>query len=247
MLIVANWKAYVDSLVRAKKLVALAKRLSGKGKHELVLAAPTPYIGALSPGNRSKVTFAAQDLSISAGGAETGEVTAAVLRDLGISYVILGHSERRAKGETDQEIAGKVERALAQGIAPILCIGERERDEDAQYLKILRTQIAAVYEGLSQKERLSIVIAYEPVWAIGKTAADAITPQDLGEMALYIRKILSEYLSGRSSLKTRILYGGSVEPQNARDLLAGSGVDGFLIGHASVDEAAFEGIVRAIS
>ena len=245
MLIVANWKAYVDTKEKAKKLFATAKRLSGKV--DIVLAMPYPYIGMCAGGPKTKVALAAQDVSISTGGATTGEVTAGLLAELGARYVIIGHSERRAMGETDELIFEKVQRALAHNLIPILCVGERERDMDAQYLSGIRAQLAAVFSHLSQKERLSMIVAYEPIWAIGKTAADSIQSVELEEMILYIRKVLSDYLPGKSAQKVPILYGGSIEPSNARALAGGSGVDGILVGHASVDAPTFTALVKAVS
>ncbi|MBP6860616.1 MAG: triose-phosphate isomerase [Candidatus Pacebacteria bacterium] len=247
MLIVANWKAYVEEGKRAKALFALAKRLSGKYKHEIVLAPSFPQLGLLAPGNRTKVRFASQDVSVVTGGAQTGETTAQVVKDTGATYAIIGHSERRGSGEDDAIVALKVQHALAQGLIPILCVGERERDQSAEYLGFVRAQLAAVMAPLSQKERMQVVVAYEPIWAIGKSAAEAILPADLAEMSLYIRKVLGDYLPGKAPAKTRVIYGGSVEPGNIRDLAAAGGIDGFLIGHASVEVPSFASLVAAIS
>ncbi|MDB5265034.1 MAG: triosephosphate isomerase, triosephosphate isomerase [Parcubacteria group bacterium] len=246
MLIVGNWKAYVETVEKAKKLFASAKTLASKGETEIVVAPPAPYLGVIS-GGKNKVALAAQDVSITTGGAQTGEVTVALLAELGVTYAIVGHSERRARGETDAMVAEKVRHALAHGITPILCIGEKERDPDAQYLKRIREEITSVFVALSQKERMQIVIAYEPIWAIGKSVLEAITPAELAEMVLYIRKVLGEFLPGRGNLKSRVLYGGSVEPANARQLAAGSGIDGFLVGRASTDAATFAALVKAVS
>jgi triosephosphate isomerase len=246
MLIVGNWKAYVSSHAKAKTLFAAAKRLSTQAGIEIAVAVPAPYIGLLAPGNRSKISIAAQDLSLSTGGATTGETTAALLRDIGVSYAILGHSERRALGETDTIVLEKVQHALANKIIPIICIGESERDMDGNYLKFIRAQISSIYQALTPKERLQVLFAYEPIWAIGKTAAQAITSADLTEMMLYIRKILADYLPGKSSSKIRIIYGGSVEPGNIRLLAEGTGVDGFLPGHASADANSFIALVKSL-
>jgi triosephosphate isomerase (TIM) len=245
MLIVGNWKAYVDTAAKAKALATAAKKLA-EGEHEIVIAPSAPHLGLLA-GGKGKLKYAVQDLSLSTGGATTGETPTSIYADLGVSYAIVGHSERRAMGETDVVVLEKVKHALAQGMTPILCVGERTRDTDAQYLKLVRTQIGSVMEGLSAKERLSLVIAYEPVWAIGKSMLEAITHDDLAEMILYIRKVLSDYLPGKASSKVSVLYGGSVEPGDARSLASGTGVDGFLIGHASADAALFKGIVKAVS
>ena len=246
MLIVANWKAYVETKEEAKKLLATAKRLSAIRRVSVVLAPPFPFLGLLAPGNRSKVQFAAQDVSAASVGAATGEVEAPVLRSLGVRYVIVGHSERRAQGESDALILEKIRRALSQGIIPILCVGEKERDEDARYLLALKGQIGAIFSALSPKERLSIIVAYEPVWAIGKHAGESIASADLAEMVLYVRKVLSDYLPDKAALKAKVLYGGSVEPANIRGLAGGSNVDGFLIGHASVDPGMFPALVKAL-
>lgn len=250
MLIIGNWKAYVESKTKAKSLYAVAKRLASKSDHEIVIAPAAPYIGMFTPakpGANGGLGLASQDVSVTVGGAETGEVSAGLLAELGVEYVIVGHSERRAHGETDEIVTEKARHALAHGMTPVLCIGERTRDPEAHYLKFLRTQVSAVYATLSPKERLQTVIAYEPLWAIGKTGAEAIQPGDLAELILYIRKVLADFVPGRANLKVRILYGGSVEPGNIRALAAGSGADGFLVGRASTDTAGLSGLVKGIS
>ncbi|HRH55507.1 MAG TPA: triose-phosphate isomerase [Candidatus Paceibacterota bacterium] len=249
MLIVGNWKAYVESKIKAKALYASAKRLATKGDHEIVVCPSLPYIGMLAPAKPVKggVELGAQDVSVTVGGAETGEVTAGLLKELGVRYVIAGHSERRARGESSETIVEKARHALAHGMVPILCVGEQERDAEAEYLKHIRRQVSAVFSVLTPKERLATVIAYEPLWAIGKSGNEAITPTDLSEMTLYIRKVLADFMPGRANLKVRILYGGSVEPTNIRALAGGSGIDGFLVGRASTDVATFSALVKAVS
>lgn len=254
MLIVANWKAYVEDLARAKQLLATARRLARNSEHEIVLAPPAPFLGALArPSSASQekqtsdVAFSAQDISQTTGGAATGEVTAQVFAAAGATYAIVGHSERRAAGDTDEMIAEKLSHALAHGLTPILCIGERERDDDGRYLGFLREEMTRALEGFEPKERAKVIIAYEPLWAIGRSAADAISPDDLVEMALYIRKILAELLPGKTASRTKVLYGGSVEPADVRNLAVQTGVDGFLIGHESADPKAFADIIKLLS
>jgi triosephosphate isomerase len=246
MRIVGNWKSYVQSETKARKLFAAAKKLSQKSGVQIIIAPPTPYIGIFSPGNRSKVAFASQDLSLSPGGATTGEVSAALLADLGVKYAIIGHSERRALGETDAIVSEKVRHAFANKITPIVCVGERERDADAKYLGVLRAQIHAVFEPLAPKERSKVIIAYEPIWAIGKTASEALVPDDLTEMVRYIQKILGDYLPGRAAQNVEIIYGGSVEASNIAQLADDTGIDGFLPGHASADPDTFTALVKAL-
>lgn len=247
MLFVANWKAYVEDVPRAKKLIAVAKKLSRGTDIAIVLAPPAPFIGMLAHTNKSRVAFAAQDVSSTTGGANTGETTAQAFAAAGATYAILGHSERRAQGETDDSISQKIAHALAHGITPILCVGEHARDNEGHYLSTIREELTRALELITPKERAQVIIAYEPIWAIGKTAAEAITAADLGEMALYIRKVLAEMLPGKSSRHSLVLYGGSVEPENIRHLAGSSGVDGFLVGHASVDPTTFSQMIKNLS
>lgn len=246
MLIIANWKAYVDQVKRAKELVAITKRLASRSKHTFVLAPSHPHLGLFPKAGKRNFQFAAQDVSEKSGGAATGETPASLLRELGVGYVILGHSERRALGESDAEIAAKAKQAFAAGLTPILCIGERERDEDAKYVNILREELS-VLEVLAPKERAKVIIAYEPIWAIGKSARDAITPHDLKEMVLYIRKLLTPHVPQAIANKMKVIYGGSVEPGNIKLLAEEGAVDGFLIGHASVEPRTFSALVRELS
>lgn len=247
MLIVANWKAYVEELAKAKKLFVLSKRLASSTNISIIIAPPAPLLGALAIKNKSRVSFAAQDISLTTGGAQTGEATAQAYVAAGATYAIIGHSERRTAGDTDAVVAEKLSHALAHGLIPILCVGENERDGEGRYLAVVREEITRAIEPLAPKERARVIIAYEPLWAIGKTAAAAIGPNDLAEMVLYIRKVLSELLLGKSSASTIILYGGSVEPIDVRDLAASSNVDGFLVGHASVDPRVFATLVKQLS
>jgi len=243
MLIIGNWKSYVEKKEEAKKLAAVAKRLAGKSRHKLVIAPPAPFLAFLSGDKRAVLKTASQDVSDSVGGAATGEMSAAVIKAAGAAYTIIGHSERRARGETDAVIAEKVARALSSGLIPVVCVGEKERDANAAYLQLLRTQIESALSKLSPKERAKVVIAYEPVWAIGKTATEAASPRDVGEMMLYIKKVLSPL----GAEKSVILYGGSVEPANAKALMKEGGVGGFLVGHASADAKTFSALVAAVS
>lgn len=246
MLIVANWKAYVEDVARARELLARSKRLAKRGT-ELALAPPAPLLGLLKAARPGAIALCAQDISATTGGAHTGEATAQAYAAAGASYAIIGHSERRSAGDTDAIVAEKLAHAVAHRLTPILCVGERERDGDGRYLSFVRDQLTSALAPLLPKERSQVIVAYEPVWAIGKTAVDAIHPGDLAEMVLYIRKILAELLPGKSSSRTRVLYGGSVESGNVRGLAAASGIDGLLVGHASVDGASWSALVKALT
>lgn len=247
MLVVANWKAYVENLEKAERLVALSKRLSRAADNLIVLAPPAPFLGTFALKNKSKVAFSAQDVSKTPGGAVTGEATAQTYLSAGASYAIVGHSERRAAGDTDALVAQKLALSLSHGLVPILCVGERARDGEGRYLSFIREELTVALESLMPKERGKVIVAYEPIWAIGKTAADAIASDDLAEMVLYIRKVLAELVPGKRGERFLVLYGGSVEPENVRTLAENSGIDGFLIGHASVDVHAFGALVKNLA
>lgn len=244
MLLVANWKAYVEEVEKAKKLFALSKKLGKKFGIAIVLAPPGPLLGVLALKNKSSVGFAAQDVSATTGGAQTGEVTAQAYGSIGVGYAIVGHSERRAGGDTNVIVNEKLAHALAHDLTPILCVGERARDAEGRYLSFVREQLTVALESLEPKDRTKVIVAYEPLWAIGKTAADAMHSNDLREMVSYIRKVLAELFPGKGSARSLVLYGGSVEPANASLLAKESGIDGFLVGHASVDPDMFSLLIK---
>ena len=247
MFIVANWKAYVEDCQSAKALFAASKKLARSSACHIVLAPPATFLSALALNNKSAVAFAAQDVSATLGGALTGEVTARMAASAGAAYALIGHSERRAMGDTNEIVAEKLSHAFAHSLIPILCVGEQERDSEGRYLTVIREELTSALALLAPKERASVIIAYEPLWAIGKTAEDAIGPDDLAEMILYIRKVLAELLPGKSSKGSQVLYGGSVEPGNIRGLAAVSMADGFLIGHASTSVATFSALVKELA
>jgi triosephosphate isomerase (TIM) len=247
MLLIANWKAYIGDLKKAKELLTLSKRLVRGRKIKIVIAPPAAFLGILASGNSSTVLFAAQDVSATTGGAQTGEIVAQMYASAGAEYAIVGHSERRAAGDTDAIVAQKLAHALAHGLIPILCIGEQVRDSEGKYLAVVREQLTRTLTPLTLKERKQVIIAYEPVWAINKSSAFAINTNDLTEMVLYIRKVLGELLLGKSSTHNLVLYGGSVEPEGVRALSTGTGINGFIIGHASADPHIFAQLVKEVS
>lgn len=245
MLIISNWKAYVEKIEKAEALFACAKKLSTTAKHELVLAVPAPFLAMLAKG-KGTVALAGQDVSVTLGGATTGEITAGTLKSAGASYVIVGHSERRAMGETDEIVLEKVRHVLAHGMTPVVCVGETVRDQDAQYLKVVRAELASLFGALSLKESKEVIVAYEPIWAIGKSAAESITNEDLREMVFYIRKVIGEYLPGKAAQTIRVLYGGSTEAANIAELSRDTAIDGFLVGHASAEVDTYTALVKAL-
>lgn len=244
--VIGNWKMNPSTSAQAQKLLhAYRGLLRGTRGVKIVVCPPILYLPDLRRSYKgTALSFGAQDASAEVGGAHTGEISALMLKDAKISYCILGHSERRAKGESDEIISKKVGAALRAGLQVILCVGERERDREALYLATLEHQITAGFSDVSPELLRRVLVAYEPVWAIGKTAEDAMAPEEVHEMVIFVRKILSQKY-GTRALTTPVLYGGSVEPANAQRLLTRGEISGFLVGHASLDPQAFEYILSA--
>lgn len=242
-IIVANWKNHPNSLPEAKTLIKeLSKKKALYKKASLFIAPPAPYFDLVA---NSFTQLASQDLSVHEKGAHTGEMSLPMLKSFGVKLAILGHSERRALGESSQSVSDKVRLALKAGIQPLVCVGELSRDSEGEHFEFLREEIKASLAGLSKKEIEKIFLAYEPVWAIGKSAKDAISSDDLSQTVLFIRKVLSDLFGRASADKVLILYGGSVEPKNAAAQMV-PGVRGLLVGHASLQAKSFEGIVESL-
>ena len=194
----------------------------------------------------SKVALGAQNMYFQPEGAYTGEIAASMLRDLGCRYVILGHSERRhILHETDEEINKKVHAALAAGLLPIVCVGELLAEREAGRTgEVIRRQFAGSLAGLSEEQMRKIVIAYEPVWAIG--TGKVATPAQAEEAHLDLRKIIQQRYNEAVAQTVRIQYGGSVKPDNAAELLRQPDIDGALVGGASLKADQFLGIVAGL-
>lgn len=234
------------TLGRARRLFLDIRK--GLGKRiddvDIVVAPPFPFIvelEKLSPSQR--IRLAAQDVFFETSGAYTGEVSIPMLKSVGVSQIIVGHSERRAMGETDKDIYKDVQAILKHKTTAIICVGEKERDSHGNYFSVVEAQIRAALRDVKATELKNIVIAYEPVWAIG-TGKNA-KPEDASEMKVFIQKLLADRFNRKAADSVRILYGGSVKRDNVEDLLAGSNMDGFLIGGASLKATEFVEIVRS--
>lgn len=207
---------------------------------------PSAYLHDVGAALRdSHVTLGGQNMHAAAGGAYTGEICGPMLKDLGCTYVILGHSERRQLfGETDSSVNEKITAAFENGLTPIVCVGEtlEEREAD-QTAAVIAEQIRGSLAGLSAEQGVQLVIAYEPVWAIGtgKTA----TPEQAEEVHAQIRGLLGELFGSEAADSITIQYGGSVKPDNAKELLGQPNIDGALVGGASLKADSFAAIVAA--
>ncbi|MBI2618077.1 triose-phosphate isomerase [Candidatus Kaiserbacteria bacterium] len=246
-LLIANWKMNPESIAEAKNLFMdvkkVASRLNGV---ETVIAPPYIFLAELRRLYTGKrVMFAGQDVFWEEKGAFTGEISPSMLKNIGVSYVIVGHSERRALGESDEIVNQKVLASARAGLRAVVCIGESTRDHtDGAHLIFLAGQVESALAGLGGKMLSRIAIAYEPIWAIGKSAEDAMRPFELHETVLLIRKTLARKYGKAHAMRVPVLYGGSVEKENTLSLLTDGAVNGFLVGHASLSGPKFNDILR---
>lgn len=247
-ILVANWKNHPGSLFEAKALLnQLSKSAERYKKLSLFIAPPLPYFESVSLRARNFAFLASQNISSVPGGTRTGSVTADILKSFGVRLAILGHSERRARGETNELISQKVKIVIRSGIIPLVCVGEKVRDADGEHFEFLREQLKLSLAGLRRKADISkLAVAYEPVWAIGRHSRDAIKSADLSQSVIFIRKVLTDMFGRKAAERVPILYGGSVEPDNAGALMRETGVRGFLVGHASLNAKSFKTIAESL-
>ena len=247
-LIAGNWKmnkTSADAVSLARDIVAA---VGSAPEVEVVICPPfTALEGVAKVIDGSLIKLGAQNMHYEASGAFTGEISAPMLRALFTTHVILGHSERRSLfGETDELVNKKVLAAFKNQLRPILCVGESLAErESGSTLKVVQTQTERGIEGVSKEQAVALVVAYEPVWAIG--TGKVATTEQAQEVHAFIRGLLTKHFGEAVAQKVRILYGGSMKPANAPELLAQKDIDGGLIGGASLEARSFVELVKAAS
>jgi len=247
-IVAANWKMNMTQAESARFVESMLLDLGEIIDVEVVIVPPFTAIAKVMEAlgkAQNNIKVGAQNMYWEKSGAFTGEISAALLRDLFVHYVVLGHSERRTLfGETDEIVNRKVRAAVDATLRPIVCIGETlDQRDKGNVEKILSIQLRGSLKDLSEKELQETVIAYEPVWAIG-TGRNA-TPDQAQEAHAFIRHILHEMANDATAERVRIQYGGSVKPENARELMSQPDIDGALVGGASLDPRSFVQIVKA--
>lgn len=247
-LIAGNWKMNTNHLEAIQMVQKLSYRLdhSDYQRVDVVLCPPFTSLRSVQTvieADHMPIQLGAQNVHWADKGAYTGEISPGMLSKLSVSYVIVGHSERREIfGETDADVNKKVKAVLAADMTPILCVGETEEEREAGVTEEkVGGQVRAGLEGLSAEQIAGLVVAYEPIWAIGtgKTASD----DDAGAMAAFIRGTIAD-IAGEAAESTRILYGGSMNPGNVAGLMAKRDIDGGLVGGASLDPDTFASVIR---
>lgn len=245
-IIAGNWKMYKTASEALALINALKSEAAGITKPEIIVCPPfTALYAASTLAAGTNLQLGAQNVHWEKEGAFTGEIAAGMLKELSVTYAIVGHSERRQFfGETDAGVNKRAKAALAAGLRPIVCVGEMLADREAgKTADVVTTQVRGSLAGFGKDDILATVIAYEPVWAIGtgKTAS----PAQAQEVHALIRRLLGELFGGDVAGKVRIQYGGSVKADNAKELLGQTDIDGALVGGASLKAADFAAIVKA--
>jgi triosephosphate isomerase len=245
-ILAANWKMNLTHIEAESYMRTFLGEIGEVDDVEIVMIPPFTSIPVLAQISEKApfIRIGAQNMYWERSGAYTGEISATMLRVLFVKYVVIGHSERRMLfGETDETVNRKVHSALEAGLRPIVCVGESttQRDND-EVENVLRRQLELGLKDLSVKDAVEIVIAYEPVWAIG--TGRTATPAQADEAHRFIRSVLSKMFGTGPAERVRIQYGGSVKPENAQELLRQSDIDGALIGGASLDPHSFAKIIR---
>lgn len=246
-IVIANWKMNPKTSAEAKKIFSgTQKGLTKLQGVDVGICPPTIFLPELSKLLKSKkMSLGVQDIFYESTGAFTGQVSPEMVKPFKATFAILGHSERRELGESNEFVARKAHYALSKGMTVVLCVGERERTDEGDYLTFIRNELEAVLKGLKRTDLKRFMIAYEPIWAIGKRAEEALDAPSLYEMVLFIQKILTEHFGRAPAQKVPILYGGSVKEENAEDFIVNGGVNGLLVGGASLDSKQFLGIIKA--
>ena len=247
-LIAGNWKMHANHLDTIQMVQKLSYRLdlADYGRVDVLVCPPFTALRSAQTVievDHLLIQLGAQNCHWETEGAYTGEISPAMLAKLGVSYVIVGHSERRQLfDEPDSDVNRKVKAVLAAGMTPILCVGETEHEREAgQTRERVSSQVRLALQGVSSEQVAALVIAYEPIWAIG--TGRTASADDAGEMCAFIRETVSEQW-GSATEEVRILYGGSVKPGNIAGLMAKRSIDGALVGGASLDPDTFASIVR---
>jgi triosephosphate isomerase len=245
-LIVGNWKMNLNRRQAVELAEAVARGVGANGPADVAVCPPSVYLNAVGAALRgSRVGLGAQNVYHQPDGAFTGELSTAMLKDVGCRFVIVGHSERRhILGETNADVNQKLLAVLATGLTPILCVGEKlEERQSGRTQDVVREQLETGLEGVSTEDAARVVIAYEPVWAIGTGVV--ATPDQAEEVHADLRRLLASRYNDQTAAGAIIQYGGSVKPDNAAQLLGQKNIDGFLVGGASLKADSFLAIVGA--
>jgi triosephosphate isomerase len=246
-LIIANWKMNPQSKKEAeilfKKISILIKNIKNT---EIIICPPFPFLFIKEKIKNKSIKLGSQDVFYEKEGSYTGEISAGMIKDFGAEYVLVGHSERRTIGDTDEQVNKKVLATLKSKMSPIFCIGESDRDTNGFYLSFIKQQIIEGLLNVPKPQMKNIIFAYEPIWAIGSSATRVATPVEFTEIRIFIKKIIADLYDVKTANSIRIIYGGSVNPLNAESFIKEGGADGLLVGRDSLNPKKFSAIINLV-
>jgi triosephosphate isomerase len=246
-IIVANWKMnpqfQKDAEVLFKNTIKEVKNIKN---NKIIICPPFPFLFVAKKLKNKKIILGAQNCSKETDGSYTGQVSALMLKNMGVNYVIVGHSEHRTLGEDNEIINKKILNLFKSKLLPILCIGETHRDKDGMYLSFIEEQIKICLNSVSRTQIKNIIIAYEPVWAIGANSTREATKEEFVEVKIFIKKVISDIYDANIAHSIPILYGGSVNSENAKSFIQEGGADGLLVGRDSINSKKFGAILSTL-
>ena len=234
----------IQAVDLAKKINAIAKTY--KKQLSVIVCPPYLHIPMLTKQVKT-IVLGAQGVAPDSEIAQTGLVSTGMLKNYGVTYCIVGHSEARNRGEDNESVGNQVARLLEKKIKPILCVGEKERDTHGWYLSVVKEQIESAIADIGKSALKNIIIAYEPVWAIGTSALRVATPDECHEMIIYIRKVIADLYGDKSAGLVSVIYGGSVNETNAKNFITEGHAQGFLVGRVSLDSKRFSKLAENIA
>ncbi len=245
-IIVANWKMNPKTPREAVALWDAVRRTARNlPRVDVAVCPPAVFLGLFSSPGRGNVFIGAQDVFWEQGGAYTGQIAAAQMAACGARFTIVGHSERRALGETDEQVSLKTRAALKAGLTPIVCVGEMTRDSAGAFFGVLTAQLQASLDLIPRTAASSLVIAYEPLWAIGRNFREAMDSQTIHETIIFIRKVFADKFGQEAAKRVRIIYGGAVESKNIAAIMSDGRADGVLVGHKSLVVSDFTNMLKS--
>ena len=246
--IIGNWKMAPEKQSQAIALAKASGALAKAHKKHVAIAVcpPAVHVQSVARLKIAALGLGGQSVSGNPAIAQTGLMSAAMLRDAKAGYCLVGHSESRARGETNEAVVASTKELLAKNIQPVVCIGEKERDTHGWYLGVIKEQVESVIAATPKPLLKRLMFAYEPVWAIGSQAVREATPEECREIITYIRKLIADMVGDKVAAAMPILYGGSVNPQNAASFIDDGMANGLLVGRVSLDVKAFGALAKSL-
>jgi triosephosphate isomerase len=249
ILLIGNWKMApeksTEALALGKKTLDIARAY--KKNLKTVICVPSIHLPMLVKNIKNTLFIGGQSISSNVEIAQTGLISAGMLKSYGASYCLVGHSESRARGETDVQVLEATNLLLQKKIIPVICVGEKERDAQGWYLSTVKEQVEKIILGVPKASLKNMVFAYEPIWAIGSNAAREATVVECREMIIFIRKVIADVTDQKTANSVSILYGGSVNEQNAASFIVEGSANGLLVGRVSLDSKKFGILAKSLA